>query len=125
MHWLILKLEWNNNGCFIFQIASNKGADQTARVRRLVFALVPRIQLRLVFSRHDPYDQTARVRRLVFALVLRIQLRLVFSRYDPYDVQPIRSRPPEKMRTRIFFFISQPKLTLWVLKITVSMRRFF
>ena len=36
------------------------------------------------------------------------------------------TRPPDKSaRLKIIFFISQPKHLLWVLKRTVSMRRFF
>ena len=35
-------------------------------------------------------------------------------------------RPPDKSAYwKIIFFISHPKYTLWVLKRTVSMRRFF
>ena len=35
--------------------ANNKGAEQTARICRLVCAFDVRIQLRQVFSRHSPY----------------------------------------------------------------------
>ena len=47
-------------------------------------------------------------------LSLKIQLSIVIH------------RPPDKsVRNKINFLISQPKHMLWVLKWTVSMRRFF
>ena len=44
---------------YTFQIANNKGADQTARMRRLVYASVVRKQQSQGFSRPDPYDVEA------------------------------------------------------------------
>ena len=42
-----------------FQIANNKGADQTARMRRLVCAFVVRQQKSQGFLRRGPYDVEA------------------------------------------------------------------
>ena len=44
---------------FTFQIANNKGADQTARMRMLVCAFVVGKQQIQVFSRWGPYDVEA------------------------------------------------------------------
>ena len=44
---------------YTFQIANNKGADQTARMRRLVYASVVSKQQRQGFSHSDPYDVEA------------------------------------------------------------------
>ena len=78
---------------------NNKGADQTARMRRLVCDCVVKKTRRQVFSRRGPYikidqnplfhrsvqDQTARMRRLVCACVVKkTNRRQVFSRRGPY-----------------------------------------
>ena len=44
---------------YTFQIANNKGADQTARMRRLVYASFVRKQQSQGFSHPDPYDVEA------------------------------------------------------------------
>ena len=41
---------------FSFQIANNKGADQAARMRRLICAFVVRKQQSQGFARLGPYD---------------------------------------------------------------------
>ena len=46
-------------GYFAFQIANNKGADQTARMRRLVCAFVVRKQQSQGFSYRGPYEVEA------------------------------------------------------------------
>ena len=48
-----------NYGYFTFQIGSNKGADQTARMRRLVCAFVARKQQSQSFSHRCPYSVEA------------------------------------------------------------------
>ena len=45
-----------NYGYFTFQIANNKGADQTAQMRRLVYAFVVRKQQSQRFSHQGPYN---------------------------------------------------------------------
>ena len=48
---------------------------------------------------------------------------LVSSKFNSFLAS---SRPPDNSACwKIIFFISRPKLMLWVLKRTVSMRRFF
>ena len=49
---------WGTESHFTFQIANNEGADQTARMHRLVCALVVRKQ-QSQFFRRDPYDVEA------------------------------------------------------------------
>ena len=53
------KQKLENYGNITFQIANNTGADQTARMRRLVCAFVVRKQHSLGFSHRDPYDVEA------------------------------------------------------------------
>ena len=48
-----------------FQSLNNKGADQTARMRRLICAFVVRMQQSPVFSRRDSYDIGTATRQAV------------------------------------------------------------
>ena len=50
---------WRIKSYFTFQIVNNKGADQTARMRRLVCAYVIRKQQSQDFSRRGSYDVEA------------------------------------------------------------------
>ena len=49
-----LKIRWKQGRCGTFQKANNKGADQTAHMRRLVSTCVVRKHRRQVFSRRGP-----------------------------------------------------------------------
>ena len=76
----------------------------------------------------DP-DQLAKASTLFsIEFIVYIWFHMVFKKiiYGLSNRRAKLSRPPDKSAYwKIIFFISHPKHMLWVLKRTVSMRRFF
>ena len=66
-------------------------------------------------------DQTLRMHRLVSAFIVCIQQNQLFASRPKIYFRPLGKSAYQKIN----FLISQPKHMLWVLKRTVSMRRFF
>ena len=77
----------------------------------------------MVFQNFEAYNYSYLIDGLYHSYLLIVFVaRIVYSE----NVSVELPRPPDKSAYRkISFFISHPKHMLWILKRTVSMRRFF